>query len=868
LVLLRDLKNLAIIYNNLFSFVSQYNLHHFVENTIFKGKIWRFMEKKIKISAKFDMQQFDREMRQMKDKLKEMYEPSSIARMRSESARRMEQQGISPTGTAGHAQQAYQQAAKQDARELDNFIKNQVQQQQRLDQALANRTNKLKDLKSQYQEIVKLGQQDLKLKEEIARTESSADRLRTVRRTREEAVSQALDAREQLAAQRPGGMERLGTAYRQGGFSGMGRAGGRMLRQMPLSTMVGAAGAVLGGIATAGAMADPIIGQEIAAERTTRGRMGQAITGAGTMAMGMMQGQGTEQMFYAPQTMIAMNRAMREMEQTRAQDAMRMGARGAGILGGAAGGAVTVGALGSFIPGLGTAVGAGVGGLIGGGIGAYNFIADERMRTRAMSSMPNWMPEGWRGQDFQQRYESMLTQDMVSNFQQSREAEIQMDPMRRLAIQQHQQRTGSRLQTQRLLGIDDDQLFGQGGYIRGGLEAGFTEDMTMQMSQQIGAAGGSTRMARDPVMAMQMARQLNMTNAGQVMGRLSGVMGGQEETEQGTLRILAEGVKRGLDFSEFAGEQRRFTETVANIAYSAGATTPEGLASIAGGFGQFLEDRTTRGIEAAQGAYGTMQQITGQAGGFRGAVQAAMIMEDPELSQLDFDSRMSLAQMSEEQIRAGGSAIRHMATQSGLTLEEFQERALGMKRDMIATRGGTQESIEQLRAAPLGAMTQDQVDTLRGQVATGLMAEDATFARMKTPEQEAFLTALQRGETATPEEFMKTIGERITEDPTRLGDIEVAGRARGEELALDQFERFRGEIEHAAQSMANMNEMTLLLVNGLQQMAETLGENGEVTEATNQFAKTMREAVNRLQQDRTTRLVDDIFGGEQPTGGR
>lgn len=804
------------------------------------------MEKKIKISAKFDMQEFDRQVRSIKDKVADMYKPSDFQRARMENARKMEQQGIAPGGFSAQAEQNYRKAVKQDTRELENFIRTQTVNQGKLDKAIENRTKKLKDLKSEYQEIVKLGKEDLKMKEEISKFEASRSRLLSTRAAREQAIGNALEVRNSMQQSlRPQGMDRLINAYSHGGMGGMGRAGVRMLRQNPGMAMAGL-GNVLGGIGTATQMAVPVLRQEDTADRRMLSAQGQTVQGAGYLARNVMNGRAEENFLYSQEQNRAMQNALEEMRRQRRTDLVKGIGSGMGIVGG---GLSVAGGLASTGVGALPAIGVG---LASAGYGAYNFIADEQLRNKTLGGM---------GFDsYQQRYESGLTQQMMSNFKQNLESEKQLNPFKRMGQQYYEQRGQGNLSMQRQLGLNDNDFYGNMGYLSDTFTSGFDQQQGMRTSQQIIASGGSTRMARNPEDALALNRDLNLTNAGQVMGRLSGTMGGRAESRNATIKVLAEAFNQGLDSSQFAEEQRKFTGAVSEMVYRSGTTDAGGAGAIANNFASFLTGRTGRAIQGAQGAYQAMQGITGEAGGIRGAIQAANIMNDESLGKMSFDQRMAFMNLSEEQINAGGAMVEEMARSAGLSVEEFKKKAVDVKRKGVGLRNSTDKLAETYRKQ-VGQGDNGGAKRTLGQLEAALMSEDQSiFKGMGVAERESFTKAFATGQQdAGP---TGDVEAKIGRDTGRIGDVTQKARARADDIALEQFNRVKDDLRQAAQDASNMNSATMEALMGL---ANAIKNEGE--ESVKEFAeslKTLSEEMRNMNRGSGDIGAPFMF---QPTGG-
>jgi len=948
------------------------------------------MEKKITVSAKFNMQEFDRDLRRMQDKLKEIYAPSDQAKQQSQNLQRMEAAGLAPKGAGAAGEEKFQKAARGDVRQLDEYIRKQAVSQDKINKAIDNRTKKIKDLKKEYDGVNKASTEALRLEEEITKNQEKRERLKQTSRVKDEAVSQAIETREGMkrSMARPTGIHRVIRGYEKGGLGGAYRAATRHIRQNPMSVM----GAVLGGAATVGAAAVPILRQEDTAERRTLAAQGTAVQGASHMARDIMRGRGEGVAYWMPEQNRAMQSALKEMQNQRRTDAVKMATGFATIGAATIGGAKLGGAAGSVVPGVGNAIGAAVGGTGGFASSTYFMMADEQMRNKFLGGL------GFEGR--QQRYEAGLVKDMMGNYRQNLEAEKNVEPFKRLG-REYYERTGARnLQAQRTLGLRDTDFYGEErapdtaqalqdmgiqppaepkklftpgtpdtggfpfapkepgkpeipdatrtqitpredgmpqapdatrdplvplsiserqnlaleklqlaprepevpqapgivqplptpqvpeiprpdqapqqvmtpmsenqapqrrGYLERVLGAGFTEEQGLQMSQGIMGAGGSTRMAREPERALPFVRQMGLTNAGGVMGKLSGTLGDAQQSEQATIKILAEGMKIGLDSSQFAEEQRKFASSVSQIVYGAGVKTEEEAGAISATFSKFMTDRTTRGIEGAKSAYRTFQDITAESTGIRGAIQAANIMNDPNLSKMGLHARRSLADISEEQINAGGNMIEEMANQSGLDLDAFKKAAIKSKRGSIGLIKDTDKLITQYQSVK-NIANEDSTKAMLGQIEMSMrFAEPDKFKGKSRSEAEALVLGVAEG---APTGAAPTAGVTDQlEGPTgRMGDVTEMGVARGQEIALGEFRKIKADLEDAAKAASTMTTGMMQALSGLAAAVTTDGE--ESVKKFGENIKLLNEEMER-QRKGTGGLLYTPF--EQPTGAK
>ena len=220
-------------------------------------------------------------------------------------------------------------------------------------------------------------------------------------------------------------------------------------------------------------------------------------------------------------------------------------------------------------------------------------------------------------------------QDTLSTW----EALRQQDPRKGAAIDRLQGRFSGDLNFQRMTGL------GYGGFseFQGGAnKAGFNGDLAMAMAAQIQGGGGSTRgMTGLSTLGLQAQRGFDLTNAGGVLGKISGTVGGAGGSEQVFRRLMEESIKAGLDKSDFREEQRRFADNAAEILSQSGVRSAADAAASLSGFTKFLgNEPTMKDIAGARSVYDQTQALSSTTSGRGGALHAAGFLRDPLLRKL------------------------------------------------------------------------------------------------------------------------------------------------------------------------------------------------------------------------------------------
>lgn len=793
------------------------------------------MKKELLISAKFDTSDFDKSVERMQNRLKDLYAPADMVRAQTQTAAKMGQMGMGGIMSPS-TNEATQRASVQTKRELDRFIVNEAREQEKLVKLTHERGKALKELEKDHRNLIKGSKEELDLQEKISKVKETSRNLDMQYKQRDAAIQEALEAKQRNRMD----PRRLATAYQQGGIGGLTTAGGRMLQQSPPGAVMGGGLGMIGaGIGMAGGALG--FGSEM---YRAYGRMPVETTAAtgsaisGTLGKDVQNVYGRRTAFEMPFMAERARAAQMAMEAQRTGKTADMGSimasmmkwGGAGMSTGAGiGGGIGAG-IGSLGLGVGAlpvgAVGAGIGGAIGGlggGItGLLRAAGDPRQRALMGSKLP------FVGGRFQEQYNALTSQQMAGDYQKSYQSLKEQNPYKTAANAEYEQNYMRNLQAQRGMGLENEGFYGKGGFQSKNIAAGFTPEMGLEMAGQIQGAGGSTRMARESVFGNQMQRGMNMTNAGQVLGAISGGVGGAEATKQATISILAEGMKLGLDDSKFAEENRRFTMAAAEMISRSGASSDSDFQRNAKNFSSFMGDQTNKGIDAAKSAYEQYQQITSTTTGPRGVMRAAGFMKDKYLSQLSTIEKQAIMQIPEEQLNENNPLVAGLAEKSGTGVQDFVGRIRGVNQGSVSRFKEADQIRDRLKAKGIDVGKTGDPEYLKSLSTTDradvtqLMAYQTTELGFQGSRE---MISRAAGTVGAPGQMGPGIGAeavsaRMGAGTGRMEDTTIAAMAGDASTVLKNFNEMRGGMNDAAKSAAAFTDQIRELNAQLQKALE------------------------------------------------
>jgi hypothetical protein len=811
------------------------------------------MKKEFELSAKLNTADFDRSVQEMVKKLKDVSTP--IGAMQQQTAQRMQQQGLG--GMSAPSMEAYQKATQNSRREMDQMISEQAKGQEKLGKFIAQRTESIKNLIREQQKLVAGSKEELEIREKIQKAEANQQQLKEAYRQRDAMLNQALDARQQMQdqsaadikARNPEGWGRVGRFAKQGMY---GAAGKEAFNTIGGWGGVGSILATVGKVGEAGSEAYRDFSKGAV---RTEGSMGSAVSGTMGRQVGDIYARRSafEQNF-APERQRAAQQSLDTLRANQNADKM---STGFGLLknigGGIAGGAALGGAVGM----LGGPIGAGAGALIGGGLGLgkglLDIMGDERKRSMVLSPFSDTAKK---------RYGSILAEDMVNDYTKSYEGQKQQNPFKTAAVGEYEQNWNRNLQSQRAMGLTNEGFYGKNGFLNRNIEAGFTPEMGLEMSGNILGAGGSTRMSRDSAFGNQLARGADLTNAGQVLGTLSGGLGGSEATKQATVKILAEGMKLGLDDSKFAEENRKFAQMTAEIVARSGAKGEGDFERVSGKFGAFVGENTGAGLGAAKTAYEQYQQISQTTSGPRGVMRAAGFMADKDLNKLSTMTKQALMQVPESDLNEENPLVQAAAKEAGIDVKDVVSKVTNVNqgsvsrfkeadtiRDRLKARmkeeGKERISEEDLKTLPEDMKADFNKLTTFQTTELGYQGQRETTARA--------LGTINPAQTMEDKQRQR---ENIIQDKTtsidrtgRMEDVTVKAMAADSKVVLDNFNEMAPAMKKAAESTAAWTREVRENAAAMQQVLEAAraNKNADTLKAVEDLMKRMSTPGNQQQ---------------------
>jgi hypothetical protein len=347
---------------------------------------------------------------------------------------------------------------------------------------------------------------------------------------------------------------------------------------------------------------------------------------------------------------------------------------------------------------------------------------------------------------------------------------------------------------------------------------------------------------------------MDLTNAGQVLGTLSGGLGSSEATRQATIKTLAEGMKLGLDDSKFAEENRRFTQMTAEIISRSGARGEGDFERVAGGFGRFVGENTNAGLGAAKTAYEQYQQISQTTTGPRGVMRAAGFLSDPSLSKLSTMTKQALMQVPESDLNEDNPLVQAAAQEAGVSPKDIVSRVTNTNQGAVSrfkqadqlrdklrgyakSVGKERLSEEDIKNAPEDVRKDFNQLTTFQTTELGYQGQRETVARA--------LGTINPAEAATGKQMQR---ENIIQDKTtsidrtgRMEDTTIKAMAADSKVVLDNFNEMAPAMKSAAESTAAWTREIREANAALQQALEAARQNKN-----SDTLKTVEDLMKRL----------------------
>lgn len=790
--------------------------------------------KEIKFRAVIDNTGFDQQMRSLQDKISQITRQSGVG----QAAQAAFGQG---TGMGKLTQSffgSHNQSSVGELREQFNLNVRQMQHQSREMTIKEREMGKLAKL----EDSMTIAQRDrVKLLQEEIKAIKEKGRVLIEENTKIAQTAQGLGVSDLSQA----GFKGTGTAPvaqpQQGFFGRMRGLASNVMAQMGGGAVFASrvAGAGLAGAS----MYANYLDYQMPRDRQMAANLARTVQGANIGLESTMQGRGYMNFYENEERQAALQMAMQERDIKLTRDPLRagLGATGSAIKYGAMGAAA-----GSFLPGLGTAVGGALGGLYGAAKGAFA-----------------GGPQSAFAQIFDRdAYMSSVNAGTLDNFRSNLAAARMADPEKFAAAGLFDKRSGGLQALQRQLGVGDEFLMGTAGQEDGFLQRSmrergggyaFSEDRIRQNLNQILQAGGTSDFVTGQMGATLSAeyQRGGLTNAARELGGISATGNmGAERTEEQYKKFIAEAMRIGLDSSEFAKESTVANEEVRRVmsAISDVYTRSGGAEGAVDVFAQGLMGGAGMEIRGAQTAFGVRSQESGQGTGYRGALKYAFMgtKEGQELfGGLPEYLKNAFASYNLENLDEDDPLIREAAARLGVEPSEMVQRIRKLQASGENYSAQADMSRQALQEGYVGFLQETgQKDTAearkqftREEGGRGLLADFIGYAGQERGDQFLQMSTQAKqsyafGGITVPEE-LRGVSPDIDTTARGAFDQKEASTAADQATQIEVLNRNLGKLAESAES--NAKESIEIRVNtfntstSIKELLDFLKEGGQDT---------------------------------------
>lgn len=793
----------------------------------------------IRIVTTVDDSQFNQKISEMQQKIKSLRE-------------------MGPGGNLSQLSQQYRsQGQSEKAQRLDD-MRERSRKLQRQDMARSIKTeeNALDKLYKQYQNIdgiikrrkvsedaiTKAKENQLRLSKQIAEQEQIIGSMKSLRD--KGVYGEGLgpfSGREMEFMKRSMGGGR--------GIRGGVDAFGRVIKGMgPARLAVGAAG--LAGAAGAAIETGGNVVKQLMTypERLTQ-REAKTAGMLGELSRLQMNRRSYEFSLYGPERLKALETAQTRVGAEKAGDVTS-------ILGRTVGGAATGAALGFGIPGA----------IVGAGVGFGSAMLNDRKRSMVTDTLG--LTKGAYDREMQSVFAGTYQSDLAARKAKNIDLTLSQEFFEKNA--------GRFKGLQRQFGLSDQELYaGPESILQRAGRAGYDMDVMTQNMQGIMAAGGTTAVGREGALtAAKFARNLDVTNAAQVMGKLSGGYGMDEiKSKDEMIRMYAEATRIGLDESEV----RSYMEAAADIGFRTGGD--QGV--IQGALTAGLESGgvfSGRGIEAAKSAFQRLRDETGTREGLTGQFKLASLSEMGfNLEESAYISDLPLDQLSENDSVAKGiledlnKRKKEKFIKGGGKEDDYKEVTMKDLREKVLEstfrNKGTIEAMKKFRTArgELGDkfdFSQENLDKIMGGEAKTkeeIDQKEKVAAYLESKKQFGKKLALERG---LPKELLEREGyygvKSIDTDQEVTPEQEAAVRKGLDEESLKAVDKQLRSF--AKMDLGNLKLLSDKAKDGATNLEKLTKSFDSVTTSTSQYAKKMSALADVLQEITVEEIKEKLVG--------
>lgn len=319
-------------------------------------------------------------------------------------------------------------------------------------------------------------------------------------------------------------------------------------------------------------------------------------------------------------------------------------------------------------------------------------------------------------------------------------------------------------------------------------------------------------------------------NGAQMVGSLSASIQSPEANRRATISIMSEAFKIGLDNTEFAEENRKFTTAAAGIIGRTGVTEKSDQDRISETLAQFLGSRTNAGVQNAQGDYEKFQERSSQMTGRRGALRFSSAMQDKDVSKLSASDQTELLSMRDEDLNEKNPALHTLAKDAGISVEELISKRKDIDKKGRFVGPGQKERIAGAKKTVDEYMEKSNksLAEIGDDINSGKAPKEVTEAigRMqlelsKTDNEKGITSGEGIGKVG---ELLKTVGKGRTEDTkTKAEKLLEQGEGRIE----DSFTKKSAEgADEARKAFTGLNEELWKVVKNVDTFKEAVVQSG------------------------------------------
>lgn len=727
--------------------------------------------KQITVSAKLDDKELLANLDKVNKKIKDMY---SVNNQQFQGVQdKLRGMGVlGPSKEDEERSKRFSDLQKRSQTELTKLIKDQHSEAQKITKDVQDRIDKIDRLRAKEKELKDGSIEQLKLKEKIKNIETETLSVIDKQVEAQQKLAEAADA---LAA-----------------------------KQEKRSNFIKAGLASVGAVLGAYNQYNQIRTRQEDFKQATRAATGTLASQSpsGQTMSSIYRGDIGDMIYESPERSRAADLTMSKLEREQA-----IYSRG-NVLSGLGASALAGGAAGSF---LGGPIGSALGAL--GAAGTYMFSDMKRFNSL-------WDPES---------VQKQLMGEAIQNYNTNIDIEKAQDPLKFLARDEYNRNRQSNLSFQRTMGMSDEQMFGVRGiagtgFLGSGLSQGITREELMGAADSVLGAGGSTVSARRNAVLVAQMQRAGMQNAGGIVGQLSGAIGNSKETESATIKVMAEGVRRGLDSSELRQENNRFNDIMASVISSSGVTSAAGAQNVSDYIGQFLSGKSMKSIEAIPSAMSYVESL--QTGGQtpQGAIKASKIMSSSLLSGLSYESKTAISSAKGRELNVDSPEIKSMVAElqsrgdkrsSSEIANALVSEINNINKESVVSTARVQKSVESARSefSQLQGTDSEKIAALErsgalGKVMMGLGSENTQmYNQLSTEGRKSVASYLIQNEGSSFQEaYEQAAKEGLTQKAGEqtLGQSELEGLAKQQLIVNENFLNMKTEMQKAADGAKEM----------------------------------------------------------------